>query len=793
MRLERTRRTSLLIGVLILSCLFELVTSQSRGYDLAVEHLPTSGVNNGVGSRDLVSVKRNAAISSGSRLLLQQNSVHITKGPEPDSSVRDDNVEISFTVTGFSVGMKCQLMLENTILRFWHQCNSPYYPKGILTRDGRYTFMVEADSGGGGKNGNAKVSWTLDRVSPQTEFVGELPPDNSTLSAVQFNFEAFDHLSGVEKVECQLDLKGWEICKSGVTFEGLSPGRHAIQIRSTDRAGNVQSPVTTHIWTLIDPKESSSQNDASKHDQENSMPDSELLASPSVENQDSKKEGLGNKIEDGMADGVDWATRHLLISIIILIVVVVVVVLCCGVCLQKLRQGRAERRRALLTLEQELAQAQDGSVSVVNPLSELIRASERSIVLQNALPNGLRRFSYAELRAATGGFPECEVLGEGGFGKVYRGVLQDGLPVAIKRLESGGQQGDREFYVEVSTLSQFNHPNIMRCLGACVENGNRCCVFDLMPKGNARDLLDHKDSFFSWPVRLKAMVGAARGLAHLHESTDPAVVHRDFKTANILLDEYGEAHISDFGLSTRVPRDLPPRSRRNLRSSSGEVLPTFGYIAPEYATSGNVTTKSDVYSLGVVMLELLTGRYPVDTSRPAQEQNLVKFVLKRLDKLDEIKKAVDPMIQGQVNEVQIAEYIEKAAACLQTSQSQRPTAAQVAVTLEQLLALQVPKDPTEGVLNRKRILVMVDSKSSAALIQAGAVEVDKQHGENPISNAIGNETDQDGGDSCSEAGPSQRRLFRGPRSDPEGNLCDNENVERTNRDDSEENLRTDDR
>lgn len=193
----------------------------------------------------------------------------------------------------------------------------------------------------------------------------------------------------------------------------------------------------------------------------------------------------------------------------------------------------------------------------------------------------------------------------------------------------------------------MNHPNIVRCLGACVEAGNRCCVFHLMHKGNSRDVLDSKDKFFNWQARLRALVGVARGLAHMHEASDPAIVHGDFKTENILLDEAGNARISDFGLCTRVPRDANPRLGRTANIDSGQMVPTFGYIAPEYAT-GNVTTKSDVYSLGVVMLEILTGRKPVDTNRPRIEQNLVKWVLKNADKLETIKGFVDPMIRYEV-------------------------------------------------------------------------------------------------------------------------------------------------
>lgn len=210
-------------------------------------------------------------------------------------------------------------------------------------------------------------------------------------------------------------------------------------------------------------------------------------------------------------------------------------------------------------------------------------------------------------------------------------------------------QGDREFFAEVATLCRAQHRNIIHLLGVCIEKGNRICVFELMDRGSARSWLDAHDSEFTWETRLKVALGAARGLSCLHESVDPPIIHRDFKSENILLDRRGEPRISDFGLCTLShleSRQLP--IRRNTTLTLGTIRGTYGYLAPEVIQAGRVSTKSDVYAFGVFMLELLTGRRPIETSRPGPEQDLVQWTLRNVDRMDRIIETVDPVISCSV-------------------------------------------------------------------------------------------------------------------------------------------------
>lgn len=222
---------------------------------------------------------------------------------------------------------------------------------------------------------------------------------------------------------------------------------------------------------------------------------------------------------------------------------------------------------------------------------------------------------------------------------------------------SSGQQGDREFFVEVATLSRARHLNILNLLGVCVEDGNRACVFELMDWGSARSLLDEGDPRFTWEARLKVARGVARGLRCLHESVDPPIVHRDLKSENILMDRNGDPRISDFGLCTLAHHEARQRGLRRNVVTVGTIRGTFGYLAPEVIGSGRVSTKSDVYAFGVFLLELLTGRRPIETKRPSNEQDLVKWTLRHIDRMDRVIETVDPVISCNVSVVCVLEGV----------------------------------------------------------------------------------------------------------------------------------------
>ncbi|RRT57901.1 hypothetical protein B296_00032387 [Ensete ventricosum] len=234
-------------------------------------------------------------------------------------------------------------------------------------------------------------------------------------------------------------------------------------------------------------------------------------------------------------------------------------------------------------------------------------------------------FTYRELELATDGFGDNKVIGNGGFGVVFRGTLCDGTVAAIKLLRREGKQGERDFRTEVDLLSRLHSGYLVGLLGYCADQQHRLLVFEYMPNGSLQHHLhptSRKQShqpLLDWWTRLRIALDCARALEFLHEHTVPAVIHRDFKCSNILLDHDCRAKVSDLGMA-KVGSD----------KINGQVLTrvlgTTGYVAPEYASTGRLTTKSDVYSYGVVLLELLTGRVPVDPGRPPGEHVLVSWV-----------------------------------------------------------------------------------------------------------------------------------------------------------------------
>jgi serine/threonine protein kinase len=264
-----------------------------------------------------------------------------------------------------------------------------------------------------------------------------------------------------------------------------------------------------------------------------------------------------------------------------------------------------------------------------------------------------RALTFRELGAATDGFSERNLLGEGGFGRVYKGVLGDTKEViAVKQLDRDGFQGNREFLVEVLMLSLLHHPNLVKLLGYCTDSDQRILVYEYMTKGSLEDHLlgTHISSIpvscmapssralcvdswmhkwyadlppnwkpLPWHTRMQIAVGAAKGIEYLHEVANPPVIYRDLKASNILLDGDFNAKLSDFGLAKLGP--IGDQSHVSTR-----VMGTYGYCAPEYAMTGKLTKMSDIYSFGVVLLELITGRRAIDNDMPSEEQVLVQWV-----------------------------------------------------------------------------------------------------------------------------------------------------------------------
>ncbi|KAH6797895.1 proline-rich extensin-like receptor kinase 10 [Perilla frutescens var. hirtella] len=289
------------------------------------------------------------------------------------------------------------------------------------------------------------------------------------------------------------------------------------------------------------------------------------------------------------------------------------------------------------------------------------------------LGNSRSLFTYEELVDATNGFSAQNLLGQGGFGSVYKGILPDGREVAIKQLRSGGGQGEREFKSEVEIISRIHHRHLVSLVGYCISGERRLLILDYLPNNTLYFHLHAEGRpVMDWATRVRIAIGAARGIAYLHEDCHPRIIHRDIKSSNILLDSNFEARVSDFGLA-KLAMDA------NTHITT-RVMGTFGYMAPEYASSGKLTEKSDVYSFGVVLLELITGRKPVDTSQPLGDESLVEWarpLLSHAVETQEFGALADPRLGGNFVSGEIFRLIEVAATCVRHSSAKRPTMGQV--------------------------------------------------------------------------------------------------------------------
>ncbi|KAI5071326.1 hypothetical protein GOP47_0013577 [Adiantum capillus-veneris] len=222
---------------------------------------------------------------------------------------------------------------------------------------------------------------------------------------------------------------------------------------------------------------------------------------------------------------------------------------------------------------------------------------------------------------------------------------QNGRQAAIKQLDRSSKQGDHEFRIEVDMLSRLHSPYLVGLLGYCADQDHRLLVYEYMPNGNLQEHLYSNETsgnppILNWETRMRIALDSAKGLEYLHECVSPPVIHRDFKSSNILLDSNFNAKVFDFGLAKLG-------SDKVGGMVSARVLGTHGYVAPEYALTGHLTMKSDVYSYGAVLLELLTGRVPVDMKRPPGQGVLVSWALPQLTDRDKLVEMVDPVMEGQ--------------------------------------------------------------------------------------------------------------------------------------------------
>uniref|UniRef100_A0A7N0VCE8 non-specific serine/threonine protein kinase n=1 Tax=Kalanchoe fedtschenkoi TaxID=63787 RepID=A0A7N0VCE8_KALFE len=324
-----------------------------------------------------------------------------------------------------------------------------------------------------------------------------------------------------------------------------------------------------------------------------------------------------------------------------------------------------------------------GEIDVCDKESE--NFGSRSVILfENTCSN--KEFSIDDLLKSTNNFDQENIIGCGGFGLVYKATLPNGKKVAIKRLSGDGGQMEREFHAEVEALSRAQHPNLVHLQGYCIYRADRLLIYSFM-ENNSLDFWLHEKpdggSLLNWETRVKIAQGATRGLAYLHLSCQPHIVHRDIKSSNILLDENFEAHLADFGLARLI---FP-----NETHVTTDLVGTLGYIPPEYSQASVATCKGDVYSLGVVLVELVTGKRPMDMCKPRGCRDLVSWVfeMKRDKKASEV---FDPFIYEKQNHNQMMRVLEIACACLSACPKVRPSTQQLVTWLDSLSDLTVTAD-----------------------------------------------------------------------------------------------------
>ncbi|KAM6541647.1 hypothetical protein CsatB_006094 [Cannabis sativa] len=312
-----------------------------------------------------------------------------------------------------------------------------------------------------------------------------------------------------------------------------------------------------------------------------------------------------------------------------------------------------------------------------NDTNNSIKLSDFSEIpegLQNLLltnSRGYKWFTLDDLKASTSQFASENLIGNGGCNRVYKGTLECGKLVAIKILESS-KQGWKDFALEFDIISSLKHKHITPLLGICVEDNALISVYDFLPKGSLEENLHGKkeDKFvLSWELRYDVAIGIAEALHYLHKESPQPVIHRDIKSANVLLSNEFEAKLSDFGLAIWGP----------ITSSfvtQGDVVGTFGYLAPEYFMYGKVSDKIDIYAFGVVLLELLSGRRPIVSDSPKGQESLVMWAKPLLESRD-VKSLLDPNLDGKVDEVQMKRMVLAATLCLIRSSRLRPSIIQI--------------------------------------------------------------------------------------------------------------------
>nr|WIL59959.1 nodulation protein [Melilotus officinalis] len=321
----------------------------------------------------------------------------------------------------------------------------------------------------------------------------------------------------------------------------------------------------------------------------------------------------------------------------------------------------------------------------------------------------LKVFTWAELKSATRNFRAENVVGEGGFGKVFKGLIKEGaeskkgegLIIAVKILNSYSMQGHAEWQAEVNFLGRLSHPNLVKLLGFGSEERQLFLVYEFLHRGSLDNHLYGRGSNFqplSWDRRLKVMIGVARGLNFLH-SSETNIIYRDLKPSNILLDKAYTAKLSDFGLAKSGPGPFDDHTH-----VSTQVVGSHGYAAPEYIATGHLYVKSDVYGYGIVLLEILTGKRIGEITRLCQSKSLRDWLKSNLLNRGKLRSNMDAKLEGSYPPNLASQIAQLALKCIQTEPKIRPSMKEVVETLEQIdAANEKPADNIKRTVNSRAV------------------------------------------------------------------------------------------
>ncbi|KAF3642921.1 putative receptor protein kinase TMK1 [Capsicum annuum] len=366
----------------------------------------------------------------------------------------------------------------------------------------------------------------------------------------------------------------------------------------------------------------------------------------------------------------------MIVGVVIAVVVFVLVVLfvsykCCLKRRHK-RFGSIETpEKSNEMIKPSLPSVVGGSNGYTGGTSELQSQSSGDHSEMPAFDNGNVAISIQVLRQVTNNFSEENILGRGGFGVVYKGELHDGTKIAVKRMESGamGTKGMNEFQAEIAVLTKVRHRHLVALLGSCVNGKERLLVYEYMPQGTlSQHLFEWQELGYkplNWTQRVTIALDVARGVEYLHSLAQQSFIHRDLKPSNILLGDDMRAKVADFGLVRNAPD--------GKYSVETRLAGTFGYLAPEYAATGRVTTKVDVYAFGVVLMEIITGRKALDETMPDEKSHLVTWFRRVLISKENLRKAIDSTLDPDDETYEsISKVAELAGHCTAREPFQRP-------------------------------------------------------------------------------------------------------------------------